>query len=63
MIDDKNFVIFALLVIALCMCGLEVPQGNINLINNIVAGLLGLAIGRHSNVEKNKVTLPKKQAD
>lgn len=47
MIDDKNLVIFALLIIALCMCGLDVPPGNINIINNIISGLLGLAVGKH----------------
>ena len=63
MIDDKNLVIFALLIIALCLCGLTVPETNINLINNIISGLLGLAVGKFSHAKLDKKDIPRKKAD
>lgn len=46
MTDDKNLVIMALLLIAVCLIWIEAPKENVNIINNIVAGLLGMAVGK-----------------
>lgn len=46
MTDDKNLVILALLLIAICLVWVEAPEANVNIINNIVAGLLGMAVGK-----------------
>lgn len=48
--DDKYFVIFALLMIAICLIWIDIPQCNVNIINNIISGMLGLAVGK--NVSK-----------
>jgi len=45
-IDDKNFVILGLLIISVCMIFMPVPEGNVNIINSIISGLLGMAIGK-----------------
>jgi hypothetical protein len=46
MTDDKNLVIFALLAIAILICFRDIPIDSINLLNNIISGLLGLAVGK-----------------
>jgi len=44
--DDKSQVILALFVIAV-LCILEPPDESVvNIVNNIISGMLGLALGR-----------------
>lgn len=45
-INDKNLVIFSLLLIAICLVFIEAPETSVNIINNIISGMLGMAIGR-----------------
>lgn len=44
--DDKDLVIISLLIIATLLIWSDVPQSSINIINNIISGLLGLAVGK-----------------
>ena len=46
MTDDKNLVIAALLVIAIMVCFKDLPTPSTNILNNIISGLLGLAVGK-----------------
>lgn len=43
--NDKNLVIFALLLIAICLVFIQAPDTSVNIINNIISGLLGMAVG------------------
>jgi len=44
--DDKNFVIVTLLLIAIMICFRDIPGPSVNVLNNIISGLLGLAVGK-----------------
>jgi hypothetical protein len=46
MTDDKNLVIAALLIIAILIFFCDIPQPSVNILNNIISGLLGLAVGK-----------------
>jgi hypothetical protein len=54
--NDKNLVIFALLLIAICLVFIQAPDTSVNIINNIISGLLGMAIGdqRQKIINQNK---------
>lgn len=45
-LNDKNLVIFALLIIAIGVLFREPSANSINILNGIVSGMLGMAIGR-----------------
>lgn len=45
-LNDKNIVILSLLLIAICLVFIEAPATSVNIINNIISGMLGMAIGR-----------------
>jgi len=44
--DNKDKIVFALLLIAVCLVWIEAPPQNVNIINSIVSGLLGMAVGK-----------------
>ena len=46
MMDDKSLVIAALLTIAIMICFRDIPIDSVNILNNIISGLLGLAVGK-----------------
>lgn len=44
--NDKPLIVGALLTIAIAICFLDVTPESVNIINNIVSGLLGMAVGQ-----------------
>lgn len=50
--NDKNLVIGALLIISLVLCFVDVTPESINVINNIISGLLGLAVGKFTETKR-----------
>jgi|WetSurMetagenome_2_1015567.scaffolds.fasta_scaffold00567_11 hypothetical protein len=46
LMDDKFLVIVGLCALGLFLCFCNVPSTNVPLINSIISGLLGAAVGR-----------------
>jgi hypothetical protein len=46
MTDDKLWIIVALLIIAISLCWRVVPPDNLSVLNNLISGLLGMAVGK-----------------
>lgn len=51
-LTEKEIIVLSLLTIAIILCIVNVPVASVNIINNIIAGLLGMAISDKKNPPK-----------